>query len=98
VKSVTQKCNSENANPPILFADSVITTVNRFRYNRPRIFLMLGDHVTVNIISTAALIASTICTLQTHANQTIYAEFVIGVCRENEEGEVRHEALLSLTL
>jgi hypothetical protein len=51
---------------------------------------MLGDHVTVNILSTAALIASTICALQIYTNQTIYAEFVVGVCGENEESVEGH--------
>ncbi len=69
---------------------SIVATVDRFRYNRPGILIVLRDHITVHILSMAALVASAICTLQIHTNVTINTELTDGINREDEQSVERH--------
>jgi hypothetical protein len=69
---------------------SVIATINGFRYNRPGMLVVFYNHISIYILSIAALIAGAICDLQVNTNQTIHTEFVIGIARQNEQSVERH--------
>lgn len=79
-----------NKDSTIVLTDSIVHTMDTFGDHREGIFLVLGDHITVDILCIQDILTSAICRLQVHTNLTIYTELTDRVGRENEESVERH--------